>query len=577
MLNSLVELVEVGIGIAQSTFSSRADELVALTVELVEIGHCLVPLVQLSVAKTGIEVGQIARVGTTVVARDADETRIAGTVAVESLIELLCVEIVLAFRDGSTCLFLARSLDIVVVNNDTYDNYYYSYHYADDSLLVLQEECFGIVERLFHWGGALRVLGACHYFYKISVFKLRGKITEFIAYIEIYYQLFSFLTDKTRNFALKSQLSQSMILQKLSIINYKNIKTATLEMSPKMNCLIGHNGAGKTNVLDAIYYMSFCRSAHNPIDSQIIRHQQDFFVLEGDYATDEGEPESVYCGMKRGTKKHFKRNKKEYKRLSEHIGLIPIVVVSPSDTLLIEGGSEERRRLMDMVISQYDHGYMEALGRYNKALQQRNSMLKMEAEPEPDIMDIWEEQMAAEGELLYRKRDCFVRELIPIFQNYYRNISSDRETVGLNYVSHCQRGPLLDVIRRDRHKDRAVGYSLHGVHRDDLEFTLDGHPMKREGSQGQNKTFVIALKLAQFDFLRRTNSSTTPLLLLDDIFDKLDAERVEKIVRLVAGDDFGQIFITDTNREHLGQILQNCSHDYKLFQVEDGEITEKNV
>lgn len=368
-----------------------------------------------------------------------------------------------------------------------------------------------------------------------------------------------------------------MILQKLSIINYKNIRTATLGMSPKMNCLIGHNGAGKTNVLDAVYYLSFCRSAHNPTDSQVIRHDQEFFVLEGDYLTDDGERESVYCGMKRGTKKHFKRNKKEYKRLSDHIGLIPLVVVSPADTLLIEGGSEERRRLMDMVISQYDHSYIEALGRYNKALMQRNSMLKTEEEPDPETLGIWEEQMAAEGELLHRKRNDFVNELIPIFQTYYQDISSNRESVGLNYISHCQRGPLLEVIRRDRHKDRAVGYSLHGVHRDDLEFTLDGRPMKREGSQGQNKTFVIALKLAQFDFLKRTSSKTTPLLLLDDIFDKLDAERVEKIVRLVAGNGFGQIFITDTNREHLGQILQNCSHDYKLFYVEDGEITEKNV
>lgn len=368
-----------------------------------------------------------------------------------------------------------------------------------------------------------------------------------------------------------------MILQRLSIINYKNIKTATLNLSPKINCLIGSNGVGKTNVLDAVYYMSFCRSAQNPIDSQVIRHDQDFFVLEGLYQKGDGTEESVYCGMKRGTKKHFKRNKKEYKRLSEHIGLIPLVVVSPSDTLLIEGGSEERRRLVDMVISQYDRSYIDALNRYNKALQQRNSLLKMDEEPDPDIMSIWEEQMAAEGEVIYSKRNAFVNELVPIFQRYYQNISSNRELVGINYVSHCQRGRLLDVIQKDRFKDRAVGYSLHGVHRDDLDFTLGGHQMKREGSQGQNKTFVIALKLAQFDFLKRTAAQTTPLLLLDDIFDKLDALRVEQIVRLVSGDEFGQIFITDTNRDHLDQILANSSHDYKIFNVEDGEIAEKDV
>ena len=371
-----------------------------------------------------------------------------------------------------------------------------------------------------------------------------------------------------------------MILEKLSLINYKNITEATLELSPKINCLIGQNGMGKTNVLDAIYYLSFCHSANNPIDSQVIRHGEEFFVLEGTYRGDRSEAaddrtEAISCAMKRGQKKHFKRNKKEYKRLSEHIGLIPIVVVSPSDTLLIEGGSEERRRLMDMVISQYDPTYIEALNRYNKALQQRNAMLKAEEEPDPDVMSIWEEQMASAGEQIFERRDTFLKEMVPIFQRYYETISGNQERVAINYISHCQRGPLLEVIQRDRLKDRAVGYSLHGVHRDDLEFLLGDHLMKREGSQGQNKTFVISLKLAQFDFLKRTNSKTTPLLLLDDIFDKLDVKRVEQIVNLVASDDFGQIFITDTNRDHLDQILSASKHDYKIFFVEDGEVRGK--
>jgi len=369
----------------------------------------------------------------------------------------------------------------------------------------------------------------------------------------------------------------AMILRKLSILNYKNIAEATLELSPKMNCFIGRNGMGKTNVLDAIYYLSFCRSAGNPIDSQVIRHEEPFFMLEGEYtdslAFSDERIEMISVAMKRGTKKHFKRNKKEYKRLSEHIGLIPLVVVAPSDTLLIEGTSEERRRLMDIVISQYDRSYIDALSRYSNAHQQRNTLLKMEdVEPDPLLMQLWEEQMAESGEVLYQKRKAFVDELIPVFQDYYQRISGGKERVGLSYVSHCQRGPLLEVIQRDRMKDRAVGYSLHGVHRDDLEFTLDGHPMRREGSQGQNKTYVIALKLAQFDFLKRTSSQTTPLLLLDDIFDKLDAERVEQIVRLVSSDSFGQIFITDTNRDHLDQILRNSALDYRIFHVENGEI-----
>ena len=366
-----------------------------------------------------------------------------------------------------------------------------------------------------------------------------------------------------------------MILEKLSLINYKNIQSAALDLSPKINCFIGQNGVGKTNVLDAIYYLSFCHSANNPIDSQVIRHGEAFLMIEGKYSDERQEELLITCGIKRGQKKHFKKNKKEYKRLSEHIGLIPVVMVSPSDTLLIDGGSEERRRLMDMVISQYDRSYIEHLNRYNKALLQRNTMLRAEEEPNYDVMSLWEEQMAMSGEQIYQKRDAFVKEMVPIFQRFYETISGNRELVALNYVSHCQRGPLLEVIQRDRFKDRAVGYSLHGIHRDDLEISLAGHQMKREGSQGQHKTFVIALKLAQFDFLKRTNTQTTPLLLLDDIFDKLDAQRVEQIVSLVAGNEFGQIFITDTNRDHLDQILSASSHDYKIFYVENGNVEEK--
>jgi DNA replication and repair protein RecF len=347
-------------------------------------------------------------------------------------------------------------------------------------------------------------------------------------------------------------------------------------------------------VLDAIYYLSFCHSANNPVDSQVIRHGEELMMIEGKYSggffaseaslraerkvEGGGRMDSaltISCGVKRGQKKHFKKDKKEYRRLSEHIGLIPVVTVAPSDTLLIEGGSEERRRLMDLVISQYDRSYIDALNRYNKALQQRNTMLKAEDEPNSDVISIWEEQMAIAGEQIYECRDVFVREMVPIFQRYYETISGNRERVAINYISHCQRGSLLEVIQRDRMKDRAVGYSLHGIHRDDLEFMIGDHLMKREGSQGQNKTFVISLKLAQFDFLKRTNSKTTPLLLLDDIFDKLDAKRVEQIVNLVAGDDFGQIFITDTNRDHLDQILSTSSHDYKIFYVEEGHVQER--
>lgn len=401
------------------------------------------------------------------------------------------------------------------------------------------------------------------------------KNTQFYLYIEISSVLFSFFAVFLLSLQSKSY-KEPMILENISIINYKNIKGVNLDLSPKINCLIGHNGVGKTNFLDAIYYLSFCRSANNPIDSQIIMHDENFFMLEGNYRTEQGDIENIYCGMKRGTKKRFKRNKKEYKRLSQHIGLVPLIYVSPSDSSLIEGGSEERRRLMDVVISQYDHSYIELLSNYNKALQQRNALLKMEEEPDSSLLDIWEQEMARNGELLFQKRLAFVDELVPVFQQIYQQISGQREIVSLRYISHCQRGPLLDVIQRDRFKDRAVGYSLHGVHRDDLEMLIGDFQMKREGSQGQNKTFVLALKLAQFDFLRRTSSTTTPLLLLDDIFDKLDAQRVESIVQLVSGDNFGQIFITDTNRDHLDKILSKSDGEYKIFTVEGGDIELMN-
>lgn len=367
----------------------------------------------------------------------------------------------------------------------------------------------------------------------------------------------------------------TMILKNISILNYKNIRSAQIDFSPKINCFIGSNGEGKTNLLDAIYYLSFCHSSFTHVDSVNITHNEEFFAIDGRYLTDRDEELQINVGMKRGQRKHFRRNKKEYKRYAEHIGLIPLIFVSPSDNILVEGGGEERRKLMDIVISQLDHTYLDALMRYNKALQQRNVLLKMEQEPDPQLLEIWEEEMAVQGERIYHRRDTFVDELIPIFQQVYQKISGQHEEVTLRYVSHCQRGPLLEVIQRDRFRDRAVGYSLHGIHRDDLEMLIGGYPMRREGSQGQTKTFVLSLKLAQFDFLRRTASSTTPLLLLDDIFDKLDARRVEQIVDLVSGDTFGQIFITDTNRDHLDKILSHSHHDYKLFDVEGGEISER--
>ena len=364
-----------------------------------------------------------------------------------------------------------------------------------------------------------------------------------------------------------------MILKRISILNYKNLEQVELTFSPKLNCFLGQNGMGKTNLLDAVYFLSFCKSAGNPIDSQNIRHDADFFVIQGFYEAADGTPEEVYCGMKRRQKKQFKRNKKEYTRLSDHIGFLPLVMVSPADTELIAGGSEGRRRFMDVVISQYDKEYLDALIRYNKALAQRNILLKSEKPVEDELFAVWEEMMAKAGEVVYRKREAFVNEFIPIFQSFYSFISQDREQVGLSYRSHARDASLLEFLRESRERDRIMGFSLKGIHKDDLEMLLGDFPIKREGSQGQNKTYLVALKLAQFDFLHRAGN-TVPLLLLDDIFDKLDASRVEQIVKLVAGDRFGQIFITDTNRDHLDKILHKVGGDYRMFRVDQGMVFE---
>ena len=361
-----------------------------------------------------------------------------------------------------------------------------------------------------------------------------------------------------------------MILKRISILNYKNLEQVELNFSAKLNCFFGQNGMGKTNLLDAVYFLSFCKSAGNPIDSQNIRHEQDFFVIQGFYEAMDGTPEEIYCGMKRRSKKQFKRNKKEYSRLSDHIGFIPLVMVSPADSELIAGGCDERRRCMDVVISQYDK---ESLIRYNKALVQRNTLLKSEHPIEEELFLVWEEMMAQAGEVVFRKREAFISEFIPIFQSFYSYISQDKEQVGLTYESHARNASLLEVLKESRVRDKIMGYSLRGIHKDELNMLLGDFPIKREGSQGQNKTYLVALKLAQFDFLKRTGS-TVPLLLLDDIFDKLDASRVEQIVKLVAGDNFGQIFITDTNREHLDRILYKVGSDYKMFRVESGAINE---
>ncbi len=363
-----------------------------------------------------------------------------------------------------------------------------------------------------------------------------------------------------------------MILKELSIINYKNLTQADLILSPKMNCFIGDNGMGKTNLLDAVYYLSFCRSYTNPVDSQIIRHGEEVCMLQGKYEFEDTTREEVYCAIRRRQKKQFKRNKKEYERLSDHIGLIPLVMISPADNELITGGSEVRRRFMDMAISQFDKEYLRALLRYNKALQQRNVLLKNEELlVDLTLLDLWEEQMVEAGSFIHRKRKEFIDEFTPIFNQFYARISQSGEQVSFSYTSQLSEADFGKKLMQNRKRDLFLGHTSTGIHRDELEMLLDDYPIKKVGSQGQNKTYFVSLKLAQFHFLLKTGK-TTPIMLLDDIFDRLDARRVEEIVKLVAGAEFGQIFISDTNRGSLDKILARIDNSSHIYSVTDGEI-----
>ena len=362
---------------------------------------------------------------------------------------------------------------------------------------------------------------------------------------------------------------REMILEKLSVLNYKNILQAELSFSPKVNCFFGNNGMGKTNLLDSVHYLSFCKSHAYTPDTQIIRSGEDLCVIQGSYAY-EGHAEEIFCALRRRQRKQFKRNKKEYEKLSDHIGLLPLVIVSPDDSELIKGGSEERRRFIDLIISQQDKHYLYALIQYNKALTQRNVLLK-EQSSDVGLFEVLEIQLQLYGQQVYEKRQALIQDFLPIFNEYYQIISGAVEQVGLRYVSHLETNNLEEVLRANRDRERVLGYTSMGVHKDELEMTLEGALIRRIGSQGQNKSYLIALKLAQFAFLKR-RGLTTPILLLDDIFDKLDADRVAQIIHLVNGDQFGQIFITDTNRKYLDEILAAMPHDYRLFEVERGEV-----
>lgn len=364
-----------------------------------------------------------------------------------------------------------------------------------------------------------------------------------------------------------------MILQRLNITNFKNIAAADLEFSDKLNCLLGNNGMGKSNLLDAIYYLSFCRSFTGAPDGLAIRRGEDFALLQARYLR-RGATEDLNISLGVNRRKSVKRGGKEYPRLSNHIGLFPAVLVSPADMDMVTGPGESRRRFVDMVISQGNPAYLDALIKYNNALDNRNKLLR-EHSHDTGLFLAYETAMDAYAALITAGRRRFIDELAGIHCRYYNAITGGTELTSIALQTQMDNDPdgsLANILDHHRERDRMLGYTSAGPHRDDLAMTLDTLPLRRTGSQGQSKTFTIALRLAQYDFLTRT-IDVKPLLLLDDIFDKLDSHRVENIINLVSTKNFGQIFITDTNRKHLDEILARHPAEHALWTVDNGTFT----
>ena len=359
-----------------------------------------------------------------------------------------------------------------------------------------------------------------------------------------------------------------MYLKKISLFNFKNFDEASFEFEYKINCFVGKNGIGKTNVLDAIYHLSFGKSYFNTLAVQNIKHNQDFFVIDGIFEKQD-RVENILCSLKKGQKKILKRNGKTYEKFSDHIGFIPLVIISPTDSDLIREGSETRRKFIDSVISQLDKDYLQQLIQYQKVISQRNALLKYFAVNrvfEIETLDIYNDQLNLLGQQIFEKRKNFLTDFIPIFNSFYQNISNSVETVQLEYESQLENQNLLSLLQENITKDRVLQYTSVGIHKDDLSFNIENYPIKKFGSQGQQKSFLIALKLAQFEFVKK-QSGEKPILLFDDIFDKLDENRVEKIIEMVNNNNFGQLFITDTHGERTEKIIKSLHQSYKIFNL----------
>jgi DNA replication and repair protein RecF len=364
-----------------------------------------------------------------------------------------------------------------------------------------------------------------------------------------------------------------MYLKILSLLNFKNIMEAEISFSSRINCFVGNNGVGKTNLLDAIHYLCLCKSYFNPVDTQNIAHNLEFAMIQGTFESDE-KSDDVFCSIHHNRNKVFRRNKKEYEKLAHHIGLFPVVMISPEDSALIMEGSEERRKFLNSVISQYDKRYLEDMISYNKLITQRNRLLKdfqSSRRYDEEMLKVYDDQLIPPAERIFARRNEYTDKMIPIFRKYYHLIAPDDEEVDLVYQSQLQGQDYGGLLAASREKDRIMQYTTQGIHKDDLVLNLNGYPMKKTGSQGQQKTFLVTLKLAQFDFIKAMNQ-TPPILLLDDVFDKFDETRVRQIIKLVSDEHFGQIFITHTDEKKMHSILSEMETDFRLFHIHNGKV-----
>ena len=368
-----------------------------------------------------------------------------------------------------------------------------------------------------------------------------------------------------------------MFLTRISLVNFKNFANAEADFCPKINCFVGDNGVGKTNMLDAIHFLSMCKSGLLVPDTQCVKHDEPFFVLDGVYSKDTAD-DKIYCGFKHGAGKIIKKNGKEYDKIADHIGQYPLVQISPADNNLVQESGDERRRFMNMVLSQIDRNYLNALQKYNKLLANRNKLLKSDfsSRSSYEVLDVIDFQMDEVGTYIYEARQKLVNNLQPIFDSYYASISESKEVASIRYVSHLSKGRMKLLLESSYEKDRILQHTSVGIHRDDIDLQLNGYSAKKMGSQGQQKTLLISLKLAQFELMRQA-SGVKPILLLDDIFDKLDPHRVSKLIELVAHDQFGQIFITDSNKHRLEDALGMLLDEASLFTVEKSTLIKKLI